>query len=487
MTRLIGGTCQGFGGIVAALLTCLGLVAGLLFPAAAEAAIPPIDPRPPVVGVLAARAAAHDTWVAAHHRPGYGGQIDLVTETPDTMDVHGYTAQGDSAISTGEYLASQAFRYAATGDPVAKANAVSAAQTLHTFLEITDYTNPAEVAPNRVGTAFIARYAAPARPPFTNANFVWESGTCTPAEDCHLITSGPYAGSYWRGDTSRDQYIGWFFGYAVAFDLVDDPAMRAMIAADVSRVITQLRADGYIIRDRDGSRTVAAEVGYSMRLAWHLIAAHVTGDPALRRIYEQEALGWAILNALTTFHEYNLYREYFAFMNAYLVYYPLLRLETDRTRRNMFANVFRSRLHRLVAGTHNVFFEYVNAAVGTPDPVVLAAALADLHLLSGPPLRHVPRTLPPAQLDPTSVRLDKLERMLRKYIPDLPDLFELRTLAPRPLDQRCSGGSIWSHSPYPANCDQSNWDGYFRIVYPGTAYLLAYWMGRYHGFVPEEA
>src|SRR5213075_1198905 len=58
--------------------------------------------------------------------------------------------------------------------------------------------------------------------------------------------NGMYASSYggqavyWIGSTSRDQYSGVFFGLAVAYDMVPDPALQSQISALVTRMLDNL-------------------------------------------------------------------------------------------------------------------------------------------------------------------------------------------------------------------------------------------------------
>lgn len=434
------------------------------------------------LGPLGAKADAYDTWYRDHHTPGYGGNVDLFTETPSDFNVVAYVNYGDSTGYTGEYLASQAFRYAATGDPVAKANAVRSATALHHHLAATDYTKAAEVAPGREGTAYIARYVAPDTPPFNVHPFPWESQTCDLVDDCHLIESGPYAGSWWRGDTSRDMYIGYFFGNYIAYDLVDDPDMRAMIAADVRRVIDQLRADQWRIIERDGRVTGAGMVQSSMRMAWLLVAAHVTGDPVYAQAYAKDAWVWALVNTLEAIHVFNLYTQYYAFSNAVEIYYPLLRLEPDPGRRQFTFDIYEDRLVALTANTHNVYFDYIWMALrGAPDPATVADDAASLALFNDAPNRHETVYLPEMPLDPLSVTLHNLNLWLKQLIPGIPIWFDERTIAPRPVDERCPAGWLWSHSPYEVTCDV--WNERERTVNAGADYLTAYWMGRYYGYL----
>ena len=54
--------------------------------------------------------------------------------------------------------------------------------------------------------------------------------------------------------------------------------------------------------------------------------------------------------------------------------------------------------------------------------------------------------------------------------------------APVPLDRRCSSVFEWWGDPASIeNCTEQ-----LNVAHPPAAYLLPYWMGRYHGFIDAE-
>ena len=77
---------------------------------------------PAIAGDLADKAAAYDALVPLRHLP-HDTIFDPIMTTPTSGTVEAYTDFGDSAIWTGHYLASQAYRYAVTHSPAALANA----------------------------------------------------------------------------------------------------------------------------------------------------------------------------------------------------------------------------------------------------------------------------------------------------------------------------------------------------------------------------
>jgi hypothetical protein len=51
----------------------------------------------------------------------------------------------------------------------------------------------------------------------------------------------------WKGDTSSDEIVGHFFIYGIAFDLLDDAALKARIAATTRRIMDHILSNGYYI------------------------------------------------------------------------------------------------------------------------------------------------------------------------------------------------------------------------------------------------
>ena len=427
-------------------------------------------------GPLLDKADAYEAWTRAHHFPGYGSHAVVLFDSPAHENPVAYRGIGDSTIWTGTYLGSQALRYAVTGDPEAKANAISAANALHVHLRATLDTDPSEVAPERVGKPFIARYVGPAEPPFLN-----DPGACAADENCHVIDQGPYAGSFWKGNTSRDQYTGWWFGYALAHELVDDEPMRQMIERDVLAVSDQLWEDDWVIKDVDGIATTAGpHVGSAMQLDWLAIRAAITGDPDDLAAYQKRARNQMFLLRLTTFHMPNVYMEYYAFNLSHETFYNLIRLEADPDRRAEMLQIFNDQVHRYVADTHNVFFDFIWMALnGSADPATLADDRTTLASFPGPPKTEIPVELEDWPIDPVSEFLHDANVFLSNLIPAIPLKFSPQTLDPRPIEQRCRENFIWQRKPYPIVCHGG--DG--SEVGNGVDYLVAYWMGRYHGFL----
>lgn len=125
---------------------------------------------------------------------------------------------GDATIWTGCYVASQVYRYRVTNDPVALANIERSLWALHNCKEITG------------ADAFFCRsYGDPA----------WYS-----AGSKQKPGSGAFQGlAYHGGTTSRDQYTGIFYAFAMAWPHIQDPALKAAVKADCLEVANHLMAN----------------------------------------------------------------------------------------------------------------------------------------------------------------------------------------------------------------------------------------------------
>ena len=157
--------------------------------------------------------------IRARHMP-FGTILDPIFATPDSDEIVGYTHCGDSAIWTGHYLAAEAYRYNVTRSPEALDNVRAALIGIESLLDVT-------------GTNLLSRCLVPMTSPYAQAIIKEEAS--------HGVYQNTQFGWYWIGDTSRDQYSGVFFGLGVAYDLVDDPHVRAGIAPLTTLLLDFLR------------------------------------------------------------------------------------------------------------------------------------------------------------------------------------------------------------------------------------------------------
>ncbi|MCZ7583449.1 MAG: hypothetical protein M5R36_09015 [Deltaproteobacteria bacterium] len=331
---------------------------------------------------LRGRADAYLTALRAAHIPGDGGIVQVVYETPALENVLFYKGQGDSTMWTSTYLAAECFRYAVTGDPDAKANAIEAVHVLENHLRVTQTTG------------YIGRYVGPIDTPFildylTSDELRWGEGE--------------YLGKFWLSNGSSDQYIGWFFGLGVAYDLIDDGPTRDLIRSMVREVIDELRDNFWlIITDTGWPSTAAPNIGGGERMAFLLTAAHVIDEPEYWTLYEQEFEAGKDLFPFQSIAFFNKYTEYFAFNLRHLNYYAIFNYETDPERRAFYLEIYDRMVRSLVRGTHNAWFDFIyltmtDGAPADDDPQqMIDDALHALSVFPDPPNTDTHRDIPPA-------------------------------------------------------------------------------------------
>jgi hypothetical protein len=167
--------------------------------------------------------------IQALHFP-HSTLLDPIFASPTSNQIVTYTRCGDSAIWTGHYLAAESFRYAVTHSPDALANARRAFTGIQYMVDVT-------------GNNVLCRCLVPDNSPYAQS---------VSSEEAH---NGIYhsPGNIWVGNTSRDQYSGALFGLGVAYDLLDDPALKTSIAGVITRMVQFLKDHGWTTVLPDGA------------------------------------------------------------------------------------------------------------------------------------------------------------------------------------------------------------------------------------------
>ncbi|MEW6297852.1 MAG: hypothetical protein AB1671_08960 [Thermodesulfobacteriota bacterium] len=360
-------------------------------------------------------------------------------------------AIGDAPIWTGCYVGAQALRYAVTREEEALAGAHIGLRGLH-FLQAV--TGKRGLLCRGVSTTGVPRDDAHPQE--------WHRG------------EGPFSSYLWHGDVSVDQYTGAMFGYAVAYDLLDDDAVKLVIAEDVTAIADHLIEHGMTIVDVDNEVTTFGHLEPSfwtedlnalIALGLFKIAHRITGEERFARQYHT-------LIARDRYHERavaarDLWWEKLFGVNhsdnnlAFLVYYPLLRYETDPELLSFYRESLR-RTWRGVAREGNPFFAFVYRAL-TPSAPPDGRALRTL--------RHFPLEKRNLWVH-NSTRADQCISWVRARNG------RLQACAPLPVEERPPSTFEWKENPYRLD---GGGDG--AKLYTGTDYLLAYWLGRYCRFL----
>ncbi len=425
-------------------------------------------------GSLRLKAQEYDAWHLKWHQPYYGGSVHIRFKDDARTEVEAVDGYGDSTIWTGTYLGSQAFRYYVTADPQARSNVIRIVNTLSGHLRVTG------------AAGYISRYWAP-----QDSLGYYGDEWCSQSDRCHKVDTGPFAGDFWWGQTSRDQYTGWFFGMALAYDLLDDEAMRSIIREDVGTVVKTLMKNGWIIIAEDGKPSpVAPVILPSMKLNFCTIGYHITGDETMK-----EELSRMLLNAnrvnirVSDINFMNRYTQYYGNNLAHTNWYNLLRLgrvyfsEDDY---KWLLSEFNNSVHTYTRLTHNPWFNGIYMGQGgwkdKPDVRYFNQLVHDLL-----DFRSVPNCdyYLPAR-DPSTYTLDPVSVMLAKLYDKQPWLEEImggveaQAEDAFPVRQQCSAGFMFQKNPFEIQeCGTDN----PRMVHSGVDYLAAYWLASYHKLV----
>ena len=398
---------------------------------------------------------AHDSWLDAYRNGGTGNPGTVV----------GYAGGGDSAIWTGHYLASQAFRYHQTGAPAALDNVRHALEGVGRLLDING------------GSGLLARMVAPEGT--LAGNYIQQRG---------VDARATLGGQRWIGDQgdhgiSRDQYSGVFFGLVLTHDLVNDAQVKAEATRRLRMMLDYLIAKDWVVNEdrpafdgaaRSGFPTYWAGVAYQ-KLAFLLIGERVAPGAYSAELAKASPLAETVWLATWT-STFGL-DHYYKFNLAHVGYYNYFRLETDPTRWQHVHRGWRI-LERYVGHHRNAHFDLINASIDPSSGPVLHAEVREL--LRGF-LGRNHRTVAPAVVDLSNVTWQTFT--LTGYTTQGGGALSSGTtqLPSEPLDfdqRKYEGAFHWQRTPFePAQAGSGN----PRVEKPGIDVLLPYWMGRHAG------
>jgi len=353
-------------------------------------------------------------------------------------ELPGYGNMADGCFHLGIYLASQALRFASTGDPEAREQVLLSLRAMKLYAEVSGKPG------------LLARYFSPVKP-----------------DDDRWHQSQEHPEYFWRSDVSKDQYAGYIDGLGVTLAVVSDPQIRSQVAPLAAAIADHLIENDLQIIDFDGERTTYGDlrgrsfgffpngINALICLAIAKVAAEGTGEQKHLDFYEQlvqdrypRIARWTYFSTLGMGNRDNANM-------AYLALYPLLLLEDDQ---GVIRDVRKGarRTWSQVKNDHNAFFSFVHAAV---------VGDGDEGKAKG--------------------------REAIKEFPDSKVVLVLNTREPgpkstraTPLYQRPRSASLWVSDPRRLAgqlVDMGN------VGFAGIDYLIAYWLGRYHGFIgPDE-
>jgi uncharacterized protein (TIGR03437 family) len=369
-----------------------------------------------------ARAAESDALaisanIQARHMP-FGTLLDPIYASPASSQIVGYTRCGDSALWTGAYLAAESFHSKVTQSADALRNVKSALVGLQQLVDVT-------------GDNRLARCVFPANAPFA-------AGIASEEANNGVNQNPP---STWIDNTSRDQVVGAFFGLGVAFDLVDDPAVKTSASDLITRMIGFISRHQWSPNDNlSGTFQIRPEeLQMLLQVARHVNPANTVEGPFFVPGVDTGVAFDTLSN-----------NSYFKFNLDYMSFYQLIGRQDNTNNRNAY-----QALRNYTATHQNPFFNMVDRALRGPDPVRDAET----------------RTL-----------LDQwLQRPKRDFFVDVSlqvPVCGADACSPIPVPLRPPATFLWEVSPF-----QLKGGGSGLIENAGVDYLLPYWMARYYGVI----
>ena len=394
-----------------------------------------------------------DALTEQHHiRKGFVAR-SLLTEAGNPSSSANSDTDNDG-LWTAMYLATQAYRYAVTADDDAR---IKARRSLDALMRL-ETIDPIP--------GFYARTYRTFDEPFPHQ----DNGQWHPVGDDK---------TEWKGDTSSDETVGHYYGYAMYYDLVADEAEKEEIRTYIRRITDYMIDNDYELLDVDGEPTRwgrwseayfdTGEGDYEKALrALELLsflktAYHITGDQKyqeayldrVRRGYAQFTLEyrrWGSTEWEINYSDDELY---------YLSVYPLMKYEDDPALHAIYMDGLRFTWSQ-VQPESNALWNYMSAALGAGPLTDMLAADSRRSLVRAPlGLIHWETK--------NSHRIDvRMNRSPDRHNRD----FLVRVLAP---DER----RIHKHNGNPYQADGG---GNGTQMMEPTFWLLPYWMARYYSY-----
>ena len=385
--------------------------------------------------------ARHDRYglVADSHLPRAG---DLSSSQPRDSDNDG--------LWTAIYAAAECFRYGVTRSPEALANARKSVEAI-LFLE--------EVA---------GRRGFPAR------SFIRKGDPMPGDGQWHWTSDGQI---YWKGDTSSDEIVGHFFIFSIASDLLPDGELKARIAATAQRIMDHILDHGYNLIDLNGKPTTwgwwspekllaqpdERALNSLQLLSFLKVTAHLTGRQRYQTEYLKVARDLNYTNWITRVNDFRQELNYSDEELAMLPFYTVFRYETDPELLGAYGRAVDEWWKNIQREANPLWtFIYLTGRPGAPAD--LPAAAWTLYRM-------------PMDTITWSVRNSQRHDVVFAPARDRFGRREALTLLPpdeRPVMR-------WNANPF----DLDGGDGGHEED-DGAAFLLAYWLGRYHKFLAGE-
>jgi hypothetical protein len=353
----------------------------------------------------------------------------------------------NDGLWTAMYGAAECFRYAVTKDPEALARARRAIEAVLFLEEVTG-------VPGLPARSYVK--AGDPRP---------KDGTWHWTADRQI---------QWKGDTSSDEIVGHFFILSIAYDLLDDVALKARMTAAARKMMDYIIGHGYNLIDVTGKPTTWGKwspeyfsgkgksdsaLNAAELLSFLKVTGHMTGDARYAAEYEKVAVQMKYAEQAARYLELRVEINYSDEELAMLSFYPFFRYKKDdamlRGLDQWWANGEREK---------NPLWTYIYHAARPEAPVDLNAAIATLE--------RTPMDL----ISWKVVNSDRREVTMEK---DLDRANERQARTWLPPDERPV--MKWNGNPFVVDGGRGGFS-----EDDGAFFLLPYWMGRFMGVVPAS-
>ncbi len=432
-----------------------------------------------------------------HRRTEFEYVLEVRLDKPGDKSKWTQHDSDNDGLWTSMYGAGEAYAWAVTKDPKAKARARKAYDAMRFLWTVTQGGTPP--APK----GFVARTVLPVSAGDPNAS------AYTPEKDrlfratrdsSWKIMNPRWPRSadgkwFWKADTSSDELDGHYFFYGVYFDLVakGDPAEEARVREHVAALTDHLVDNNFQLVDHDGKVTRwgafnPEALNFDLKwaddrpldcfsiLAYLKTAEHITGNPkyAAASKYLIEKHGYAVNSMMNKHHMGPGGGNQSDDEMALMMLHNLLRYETDPQLRSAYGIAMRRRWE-VERPELNPVFNYLAGAVLTGMRYTDTHGTDELTP-DGPWLEESLDTLRRFPLDRVNWRLTNSHRKDIRMIGNQRGMrLDGRVL---PIDERYV--NHWNHDPW--RLDQG---GNGQELASGASFLLPYYMGRYHGYVKE--
>jgi hypothetical protein len=421
---------------------------------------------------LAEKAAHYEEITQARHKR-YGYVTGCGLKVPG--DVNGGImpeASDNDGLWTAIYIGAEAYRYGATRDPKARANAKQSMEALLDLVRLSGYPGyPARAVIHKGETVSGYDPDETVRVP-GETDKIWYASPANPDILC-------------KGDTSSDELDGHYFAWMVYYDLVADEKEKEEIRKVTRAVTDNLLTHDYTLIGHTGRKTRWGVFGpqyinddprwfdergiNSAELLCYLkVAEHICGDKRFTDAYNDLIDNHHYLINLLNFRKGS---PWHAINHSddeliYLVYYPLLMLEKDPARRTVLVQAVSSTWNGgpQTAGLRTErgpFYSFIYAA-GTGG---FGQTEEAIHSLQEWPWDLVDWSVRNSHRHDVSFRT---AQGIKKS-----EIDRVLPVSERQLMK-------WNGNPWePDGGSAGRWEE------DGSAWLLPYWMGRYHKLIAE--